>query len=60
MRTIFAMLTGGRPMQRQDYRFTDVVSGKPVFHFRDFFGRLWLAEHPWALFRVEAKQKEAA
>lgn len=47
-------LTGGRPMRRVALMFPDVVSGKPVHCYVDAFGRYWLAEHRWALFRVPA------
>lgn len=48
----FYMLTGGRPMERLDYAFTDHVSGESVCHYRDKLGRIWLATGSWALFRV--------
>lgn len=25
---------------------------KPVYVFRDWFGRKWMAEHRWSIFRV--------
>lgn len=45
-------LTGGRPMRRICFCFTDIVSGKPVYMWEDGYGRPWLAERPWSLFRV--------
>jgi hypothetical protein len=45
-------LTGGRPMRREGYAFTDQVTGKGVLYFRDRLGRKWLAEGPWSFFRV--------
>lgn len=51
-RTIFRWLTGGRPMKRVRYAFTDAVSGKEVFYFRDDIGLNWLAEKPWSWFRI--------
>lgn len=53
IRSIFQSLTGGRPMQHLDFLFTDVVSGKPVHHWRDTFGREWMANGRWSGFRVE-------
>ena len=50
----FYWLTGGRPMKRREYRFRSDLSGEPVYLYEDQFGRLWLAETPWALFRVGA------
>lgn len=41
------------PMTLICYEFTDVVSGKSVFRFRDRHGKLWLAEGRWSWFRVE-------
>lgn len=51
-------LTGGRPMQIMGYSFTDIVSGLPVFVCKDTFGRYWLANGRWSLFRV-AKDENA-
>jgi hypothetical protein len=45
-------ITDGRPMECFGLHFPDVVSGKPVYRFRDLRGRWWMAEHKWALFRV--------
>lgn len=45
-------LTGGRPMTRGEFRFVDIVSGRPIYYFHDLYGRLWLAERPWSRFRV--------
>lgn len=52
MKKLIALLTGGRPMVRGEYRFTDILTGKPVYYFTDYFGRVWLATHKWASFRV--------
>lgn len=49
----FYTLTGGRPMKREGFAFTDIVSGLPVHRYRDAFGNLWLADNgSWSLFRV--------
>jgi hypothetical protein len=45
-------LTGGRPMRRLHFLFVDAVAGTPIYAFKDAFGRLWMAEKPWSLFRV--------
>ena len=45
-------LTGGRPMKRVGFAFVDVVSGNMVFYYQDLFGRKWMAERCWAIFRV--------
>lgn len=45
-------LTGGRPMKRLSYRFTDHISGLPVYYYEDAFGRKWMATDKWASFRV--------
>lgn len=46
-------ITGGRPMRRHSFMFTDVVSGRPVHAYEDRFGRWWLADDgPWSSFRV--------
>jgi len=33
MKKIFSAITGGRPMKKLDYAFTDFVSGERVFKF---------------------------
>ena len=53
IKMFFRHFTGGRPMICDGHAFIDIVSGKPVYHFIDLFGRHWLAEHRWAFFRVE-------
>lgn len=52
VRDRIAAATGGRPMTLVAHEFSDVVSGRAVFSWRDRVGRFWLAEHRWALFRV--------
>jgi hypothetical protein len=47
-------LTGGRPMTRIGYAFTDKVSGRGVEYRKDKFGRVWLTDGgAWGLLRVE-------
>jgi len=53
IKTLFFKLTGGRPMKKLSYAFLDVVSKRDVYYFEDRFGRTWLAESPWSIFRVE-------
>lgn len=55
-----ACITGGRPMKRLSYRFTDHISGKCVYHYEDLYGRVWMATSSWALFRVPALEEEAS
>ena len=45
-------LTGGRPMTRVQHLFVDRVSGQDVCHYRDRFGRNWMATSAWDLSRV--------
>lgn len=52
IKRVFAIASGGRPMRRIGFAFTDIVSGKPVHYFEDFHGTIWLAEHRWSGFRV--------
>lgn len=47
-----ARLLGGRPMMCEGFAFTDLVSGRSVYYWRDRLGRPWLAESAWASFRV--------
>ena len=56
-----ARLTGGRPMIRNEYAFTDTVSGEGVWRWTDRLGRRWLATGAWSLFRLETSgQGEAS
>lgn len=57
--TLLNKITGGRPMICLGTLFTDVVSGRPVRHYMDGFGRHWMAEGPWDSFRVERSTTEA-
>lgn len=52
MSNILRWLTGGRPMTKVCFMFTDVVSGEPVYRFEDTYGRAWMATHRWSFFRV--------
>lgn len=56
----YNFLTGGRPMRRREWLFTDVVSGNRVYRYEDRLGRSWMAEGPWSWFRVEAKAPTCA
>jgi hypothetical protein len=49
---LFAVLTGGRPMQRIGDGFWDAIGLEKVDIYRDLFGREWLATGPCRLFRV--------
>lgn len=56
MRKLLTKLTGGRPMTNLGYSFTDGVSGRPVYRWRDRLGRVWLANGAWSLFRIEREE----
>jgi hypothetical protein len=45
---------GGRPMVKICFCFVDVVSGRPIYLWRDLNGRYFMAEHRWSWFRVES------
>ncbi len=47
-------LTGGRPMRREGFAFTDKVSRISVSYWTDRLGRRWMAEGAWSFFRVLA------
>lgn len=52
--SLFWWITGGRPMRLEGHAFTDIVSGRSVFYFRDRLkGQRYLAEGCWDHFRVE-------
>lgn len=44
-------LTGGRPMKRIGFAFTDVVTGESVYIYEDYFGRTYIANEGFTLFR---------
>lgn len=58
MWSLLLKLTGGRPMTNRGYAFTDIVSGRPVYYWRDQFGRAWMANGAWSLFRVPRKSTD--
>ena len=39
-------------MTRERFRFMDIITGEPVYYYRDRYNRRWLANHSWSLFRV--------
>lgn len=47
-------------MARQGYVFTDIVTGRGVYHYLDKLGREWLAEGAWSLFRVRKEARDAS
>lgn len=55
-RRLFYWMTGGRPMKRGSYRFTDHITGRCVYYFTDAYGRKWMATSPWDTFRVEVDE----
>jgi hypothetical protein len=52
IKRLIATILGGRPMYFDGQAFTDTVSGFSVNYFTDRFGRRWLANHRWSIFRV--------
>lgn len=51
--TILMFFTGGRPMFLFDEAWPQsVYDPKPVYYAYDWFGRLWLAEDKFSVFRV--------
>lgn len=57
--TLRQRLLGGRPMDYVDYAFMDSVAHKPVFYWRDCYGRCWMAYTRWGWFRVRRRAMEA-
>lgn len=39
-------------LERIAYAFTDTVSGKVVYYYRDCYGDVWMKESRWGMFRV--------
>ena len=52
---LFYRLTGGRPMHYEGPAFRDIVSGRYVTYYRCRLGVRYMAENPWALFRVRTE-----
>lgn len=51
---LFYLITGGRPMKRLGYDFTDAVTGEAVCYYLDGYGREWLATGAWSGFRMKS------
>ena len=58
VKRLFAYITGGRPMKRLSYQFQDHITGKCVYRYEDYYGRIWMATSRWALLRVPALTRE--
>ena len=56
IKRFFYKLTGGRPMIYKDHAFIDVVSGREVKYYTDYFGRNWMANTKWSSFRVKTQE----
>jgi hypothetical protein len=52
MRRFWNWISGGRPMTREGYALYDSVAKRNVYHWRDAYGRRWMAFGPMSLFRV--------
>lgn len=42
-------------LEKIGYAFSDSVSGKAVNYYRDCYGKVWLKDSRWGLFRVLSK-----
>ena len=51
VKRFFAWLTGGRPMTKECFAFRDIVAHRPVYIWKDFYGRFWMATTRWGWFR---------
>lgn len=51
------LLTGGRPMIKLGYAFTDFLSGEKYYDFIDQKGRLWVANGKWSLTRMKDSEE---
>ena len=45
-------------MTQEDYAFTDIVSGKRVYYYRDSHGNRWLKDGRFSLFKVKIKTEK--
>ena len=53
---ILDYILGGRPMTKLDkVGFVDNISGIKINFYKDKFGREFMAQSPWSIFRVEVK-----
>lgn len=43
-----------KPMTFEGYAFTDGISGKRIYYYRDAFGKRWMKEGRFGLFKVAA------
>lgn len=53
LKVLIANILGGRPMYYDGFAFTDIVDGAAVKYYTDRFGRRWLANNAWSIFRVQ-------
>lgn len=58
MQALIKWLFGGRPMKVLEWRFNDAVQGGAVYLCEDRYGRRWLANGAWSLFRVKPLYEE--
>jgi len=57
VKRILMRITGGRPMERLEYRFRDTITNRPVYYYKDYFGRVWMATGAWSSFRIRPPQE---
>lgn len=44
------------PPTREGFAFTDSVSGESVWYYRDAFGKRWMKNSKFGIFKVEANE----
>ena len=51
---LISRILGGRPMEKLEPAFEDVITGGTIYYFRDTKeGRYWMARYRWSPFRIE-------
>ena len=51
---MFRTIKSRLSMKKVEYAFTDIVSGKAVYYYKDCFGDLWLADAGIFGFRIKS------
>ena len=50
---MFKWIKSRATMKRTGFAFTDIVSGKPVYYYKDCYKQEWMANSKWSIFRCD-------
>ncbi|MGL1931273.1 MAG: hypothetical protein OCC45_05880 [Desulfotalea sp.] len=52
LKKLFYTVTDGRPMTELEFYFNDKKTQLPVYRYKDYFGRYWMANSKWSKERI--------